>query len=42
MKIKQISLWLVGATLMAGAVSSCTESKYENEAKSKAVKYLNG
>lgn len=42
MNIKQVSYGLIGATLIAASFSSCTEDKYENNAKTKAVKYLKG
>lgn len=42
MNIRKLSFGLIGITLMAGAFSACTESKYENKAKEQAVKYLRG
>ena len=42
MNIKQVSLGLIGTAIMAGVFSSCTESKYEDKAKARAVKYLSG
>lgn len=42
MNIKHVSIGMIGAALMGGVLSGCSEHKYENEAKSKAVKYLRG
>ncbi len=42
MNIRKVSFGIVTSTLMAGALSGCTETKYEDNAKAQAVKYLNG
>lgn len=42
MNIKKVSYGLIGTMLMAGSLSSCNETKYEDNAKAKAVKYLRG
>ena len=42
MKIKNISLGLIGTTLLTGTFASCSNTKYEDNAKAKAVKYLRG
>ena len=43
MNIKKISyVGIVGLSMLAGAITSCNETKYENNAKAKAIKYLNG
>lgn len=42
MNIRKVSFGIVTSTLMAGALSGCTETKYEDKAKTQAVKYLNG
>ena len=42
MNIKNVSLGLVASTLISGIFSSCYDNKYEEKAKSKAIKYLNG
>lgn len=42
MNIRQISYSLFGAFMFAGALSGCTDSSYKENAKEKAVKYLNG
>ena len=42
MKISKLSFSVIGAVMLAGGFSNCTETKYENKAKSQAIKYLNG
>lgn len=42
MNVSKISYGLVSVALMAGALTSCSETKYEDKAKSEAVKYLRG
>ena len=42
MNIKRISYGLIGTFLTAGALTACTDSKYEDNAKAEAIKYLDG
>ena len=42
MNVRQISYSLFGAFMLAGALSSCTNSSYKDSAKEKALKYING
>ena len=42
MNIKNVSFGLIGVAMMVGTLSGCNETKYVNNAKNKAVKYLNG
>lgn len=42
MNIKKVSYGMIGLSILAGTVASCSETKYEDKAKSQAVKYLNG
>ena len=42
MNIRKVSFGIVTSTLMAGALSGCTETKYEDNAKAQAVVGSNG
>ena len=42
MNIRKVSFGLIGVTMIAGSIASCTNSKYVDKAKEDAVKYLNG
>lgn len=42
MNIKKVSYGLMGAAMMAGVLSSCTNTYYVDKAKAQAVKYLSG
>ena len=42
MNIKKVSYGMIGLSMLAGTVASCSDTKYENKAKAQAVKYLSG
>ena len=42
MNIRKLSYGMIGLSMLTGVCSSCINEKYENKAKSQAVKYLNG
>ena len=42
MNIRKVSYGLIGLSMFAGTIASCTDSKYEDKAKAQAVKYLKG
>ena len=42
MNIKKVSYGIVGLSMLAGTLAGCADERYENNAKAKAVKYLNG
>lgn len=42
MNIQKVSYGMIGLSMLAGTVASCSDTKYENKAKAQAVKYLSG
>ena len=42
MNIRKISYSLIGGLMLAGACAGCSETKYQDNAKAQAVKYLSG
>ncbi len=42
MNIKKVSYGIVGLSMLAGTIASCSDTKYEDKAKAQAVKYLKG